>query len=812
MKSYLSLIPISARVRKKQSRMILICITLAVFLVTAIFSLAEAGFAMQTRDHIDVAGYWHIRLSGLSEEEAQQIADRADVAASSWYGLINLDEDLKMDKDYYMDGHQTALCGIEEPFITDIMHYFSEGSHVTGERDVILTENAQTLLGVKVGDTVTLDTPAGSLDFSVSGFRISGDGRYVNANGGQESALLVKEDQVGAFMSIRTFSAICSAAREACDPQYYIQFKEHTKLKKAIDEIQAQYGLTDEDIKFNTLLMASKGISNNTYIQNIYPLAGLLFLMILVAGVLMITSSMNSNVAQRMQFFGMLRCLGASKRQIICFVRLEALYWCRIAVLVGVLLGMAVTWGLSAGLKYIVGAEFAYMPVFTLSWVGILCGVVIGVVTVFLAAQAPAKRAAQASPMAAVSGAAGDIGQVKRRADTRALKIETALGIHHAASSKKNLFLMTGSFAFSIILFLCFSVLIDLVDCLLPQKSASPDMDITSVDEDENVVNDIDVSFADTISKIEGVAHVLGRRVCFDFPAEIPEAEDSSVLSPENVDLISYDDYQLNLLVKDDDLRKGSDIEKVKGDSPYVLAIWDRDMPLKIEDKIRIGERELMIAGMLKYNPFSNDGSTGGKMTIIVSNETFIGLTGITGYAILDVQMEKGDAGMRDRAVGQIRELSETEAYVFRDRGDEDTRKEFYVFIVFAYGFIAIIAMITLLNIMNSISMSVSARIGQYGAMRAVGMSAGQLTRMIAAEAFTYAVSGCVIGCTVGLFLSRYMYDHLITSHFYYFTWQVPVGQLIIVFVFIFVTVTIAVYAPSKRIRDMTVTDVISGS
>ncbi len=116
MKSYLSLIPISARVRKKQNRMILICITLAVFLVTAIFSLAEAGFAMQTRDHIDVAGYWHIRLSGLSEEEAQQIADRADVAASSWYGLINLDEDLKMDKDYYMDGHQTALCGIEEPF------------------------------------------------------------------------------------------------------------------------------------------------------------------------------------------------------------------------------------------------------------------------------------------------------------------------------------------------------------------------------------------------------------------------------------------------------------------------------------------------------------------------------------------------------------------------------------------------------------------------------------------------------------------------------------------------------------------------
>ena len=47
--------------------------------------------------------------------------------------------------------------------------------------------------------------------------------------------------------------------------------------------------------------------------------------------------------------------------------------------------------------------------------------------------------------------------------------------------------------------------------------------------------------------------------------------------------------------------------------------------------------------------------------------------------------------------------------------------------------------MITLFNIINSISMSVTARIKQYGAMRAVGMDGNQLTGMIAAETFTYA-------------------------------------------------------------------------
>ena len=59
-----------------------------------------------------------------------------------------------------------------------------------------------------------------------------------------------------------------------------------------------------------------------------------------------------------------------------------------------------------------------------------------------------------------------------------------------------------------------------------------------------------------------------------------------------------------------------------------------------------------------------------------------------------------------------------------------------------AYGFLAIIGMITLFYTMNSISISTVSRAKQYGAMRAVGISNRQLSRMISAEALTYAVSG----------------------------------------------------------------------
>lgn len=43
MKSYLSLIPISAKIHKRQNRMTLLCIVFSVFMVTAVFSMAEMG-------------------------------------------------------------------------------------------------------------------------------------------------------------------------------------------------------------------------------------------------------------------------------------------------------------------------------------------------------------------------------------------------------------------------------------------------------------------------------------------------------------------------------------------------------------------------------------------------------------------------------------------------------------------------------------------------------------------------------------------------------------------------------------------------
>ena len=533
--------------------------------------------------------------------------------------------------------------------------------------------------------------------------------------------------------------------------------------------------------------------------QTLMVTAVVMFLLVLIAGVLMISSSMNSSVAQRTQFFGMMRCIGMSKQQIIRFVRLEALNWCKTAVPIGLVLGILTSWVLCAVLRFLVGEEFSNIPLFGISGIGIVSGILVGVISVLLAARTPAKHAAKVSPVAAVTGNSEKVKTGHHAVHTGFLRIETALGVHHAVATKKNLFLMTGSFALSIILFLSFSVLIDFVDHLMPQSAATSDIDISSSDG----ANSIDSDLVQTLTNMEGVKQVYGRRSSFDVAAGL----DGDTTLSSTVDLVSFDDFDLKALQKDGTLRWGSDLSKVYGDSGYVLATWDQNSSWAVGDTILVGNEQLTIAGLLKYDPFSGDGLTGGKITLITSGETFTRLTGITDYSLIMIQTT---SGATDEDVAAIRQIVEQNGYTMNDKRDERTSGTYFAFVACVYAFLGIITLVTVMNIMNSISMSVSARIKQYGSMRAVGMDGRQLSKMILAEAFTYAFWGCFIGCAIGLPFSKMMYDFLITNQFPYASWSLPVGSLAVIVLFVIAAAVLAAYSPAKRIRTISVTETIN--
>ena len=573
----------------------------------------------------------------------------------------------------------------------------------------------------------------------------------------------------------------------------------------AVFLVTAVFSMADMSVRMETSRLLAKhgsqGLQNlidNAAVQNYFLLAAVLFVLILIAGVLMISSSINSNVAQRTKFFGMMRCIGMSRQQIIRFVRLESLNWCKTAIPIGVVFGIVITWVLCAVLRFLVGEEFSNIPLFGISLIGIVSGILVGVITVLIAASSPARRAAKVSPVTAVSGNSENTNNTKHALHISFFNIETALGIHHAVSNKKNLILMTGSFALSIILFLSFTVVIDFVDHLMPQYSDASDINISS----SQGSNSIDSALLSKLSGTDGVNRVYARRSLFDVPAMVGKDDSRS----ETIDLISYGDFDLDCLTKDKLLKKGSDIAKVYGDSKYVLAICGKNDPLEAGDVLQVDGQELTIAGTLKYNFFSSDGSLDEKMTVITSDETFTRLTGISDYSLVMIQTTK-DA--TDETVAAIRNAA-GENGTFSDLRDKRTSNTYLAFVFFVYAFLAIITLVTVLNIMNSISMSVSAKIKQYGAMRAVGMDERQITKMITAEAFTYAVSGCAVGCIIGLLVSKQLYDYFIAARFSYANWNIPVVPLVIILLFVVAAAIAAVYAPAKRIRNMAVTDIIN--
>lgn len=532
--------------------------------------------------------------------------------------------------------------------------------------------------------------------------------------------------------------------------------------------------------------------------QTLLLTAIILFFLVLAAGVLMISSSINSSIAQRTKFFGMMRCIGMSQQQIVLFVRLEALNWCKTAVPIGLVLGTAASWTLCAALHFLVGEEFSNIPLFGISGIGIVSGIAVGVVSVLIAASAPAKRAAKVPSVTAASGNSDSSRTWHHTAKLRFFKIETALGCYHALSSKKNLLLLTGSFALSIVLFLSFSVMIDFVNYLMPQSSGTPDIELVSSDDSHLIAPEI----TDALNEVKGVRRVYGRRSRFTVPAEI---NGNTALS-DTVDLVSFDDFDLECLAADNALKSGSDLSKVYGDSRFVLAAWDPSSPLKVGDQICVGDEKLEIAGLLRYDPFSSDGLTHGTVTLILSGETFVRLTGSTGYSLVMLQVADD---IPEESIEEIQNIAGATVQL-RDKRSESTAGTHLAFVACVYSFLFIIALVTVLNMINRISMSVSAKIKQYGAMRAVGMGERQMTKMILAEALTYAFCGCAVGCAFGLVLSKALYDFLITKHFPYVPWTFPLARVRIVILFVLTAAIAAAYAPAKRIRKLSITETIN--
>lgn len=299
MKSYLGLIPQYERVHRKNNRISILCIMLSVCLVMAIFSMADMAMRSQKNYFIKTNGEYHAALRDVEEETAELVSARVDVALSGW---------VYQGSTGMLSGKTVSFVGADEKTMESLTEMdMTDGVYPSLPDEALLNESAMEQLGLSIGDNMTVTVPDGSQ----KQYRITGTLADMGS--------MLKADICGMALSEDGFLAI--ADENAADgTTYRIQFKDGAHIQEAIKEIKAQFGLSDGQISENTALLGLMGQSESNIMQALYLIAAILVFLVLIAGTVMISASFNTNVLERTQFYGLLRCLGASRKQVKHFV------------------------------------------------------------------------------------------------------------------------------------------------------------------------------------------------------------------------------------------------------------------------------------------------------------------------------------------------------------------------------------------------------------------------------------------------------------------------------------------------------------
>ena len=778
MKHYLKLVPISAKIHRKQSKMTRICITLAVLLVAVMFGLADMYLQGVTRHEMEESGNWHYEFHSIDTQTASFISARPDVEIAGWHNTIS------SEAGYSIKEQTISISAQERKVFEDIfLNGITEGEYPDTPNEIAVSSSFKNTASVSLNETIALCKPDGNTtDYLIVGF----------LNDTETSRLITGNTPI----VVMTPEGLGTLAVNNAIENYVIQFSRLCNIPDIINDIKAGNNLSDEQITENIPLLSIQGqLEGKTGVNQIYQVAFILSVIVMLTCILMISSSLNSNVAERTEFFGMLRCLGATKRQIMRFVRLEGLYWCKTAIPIGIIFSVVIVWILSAAMRVINPQWFSSMPILGISWISVIASILLGLLTVLLAARSPAKRAAKVSPLTAVSGNAGQTASFRKAANTTAFKIETALGIHHAKAKKKNYILMTGAFAVCITLFLTFSTLVNFMKNAFVPPIYTPELSIASETNTCSIFNEL----LEQIKQNDVVKRAYGRMFAYEVPAENNGKN-------YNANLISYEENQFRWAA--DSLIAGS-IETVMQQENQVLFVQTGNIDVQVGDNISltINNRPqiVTVAGILSDSPLAR---VEGTETFFCSEATFTALTGETGYTIIDIQFEN-NASSED--VKAIESIFSNGGVIFSDSLSQiqQQRNLYHTFAILVYGFLSIIVAITIFHIMNTISMGAATKMKEYGAMRAIGMSNRQLVKMIIAEAGTYAINGVIWGCIIGLPMHWIIYVSLITN-IWRTAWSVPFIPLILIIAIVLFASLLAVREPAKRLQRMSIVENIS--
>ena len=126
---------------------------------------------------------------------------------------------------------------------------------------------------------------------------------------------------------------------------------------------------------------------------------------------------------------------------------------------------------------------------------------------------------------------------------------------------------------------------------------------------------------------------------------------------------------------------------------------------------------------------------------------------------------------------------------------------------IFLYGFIAVITLIGVTNIFNTITTNMALRSREFAMLKAIGMTKKEFNKMIRLESILYGLKSLLIGIPIGLLLTYAIHKALTNT--LETPYAFPLTAILISIIFVFIIVYMTMRYSLKKINKQNIIETI---
>ena len=736
----------------------------AVVTANTAFSIDASDWAAR-RPTVDAAVLADVRAL---PEVAVAVGDITDMEAR----LIGQDGKPLGEGPYFGVGFDARAQGAEQvtPFRLE------DGRWATGPGEVVIDAATAEDEGFALGESIRVATAAGTNPFEVVGVSRFGE---VKTLGPATVAVFDLRAAQTLFGKEDGFDSILVAGREGTSPADVRQavgstLGERAEVLSAVEHDRFTFdGLKMFISIIKTVLLVFGGVA-------------------ILVGALTILNSLSITVAQRTRELGLLRLVGADRRQVLRSVLLEA----TVIGLLGSAAGLAVGFALAKGLQGLFASLGLDLPRtdMTLATGTIVVAFIVGTLVTLVAGLVPAVRATRIAPVAALRDA--EAGSVRGGIVARAMRpVVSVLGrpgerIAGVAGmlARRNALRRPGRTVATASALTIGVALVTLVAIL-----AAGLRDTTTGDLERRLNATHAVLGADGWSPTDPD---IARKVAAAPGVESVTAVRQDVASAfgENERVNAVDPATATEMLRFTWAEGSADaIASLGGEGAVVDEKWASEHDLGVGDRFEItsiaGEKLALTVRGIESSPVMDALDLG---PITIGDEAFAaGRFAATNnvYTLVDAP---GAGPAVEQAVAAHPEVQAMTKAALVELRTKDIDTLLAIFAVL----LALAVLVSLFGIVNALVLSIFERRRELGMLAAIGMTRRQVRRMVRHESIVTALLGVTTGIAFGLLLGWGVTSAFADEGL---TFALPTGQLVVLAIVAVICGILAAVLPARR-------------